>query len=337
MLCAAYLIVAEIPIYTGIHCPGITGYWRAMLEDMVYGRAYKPYVKRQLVPLVVRGSMMLMPDEFIERSKQKFADSQLAKQLNWPVEFAPEFMLSLLIMYGSLIGFLLVLRYFLLLFFTMSSGLSHLIVLIVGLALPVTFRGQVAIYDFSQLLLFTTALVLLFRKRWVLFYPVYVFACINKETSILIPAVFACWLGWKVLRNPYLWHLLSQILIGGAIVLALSLVFKNNPGVDTEWHLQRNLHMPFGVLGWFHIMVLSVAIIMCLWRWSESPLLLRRGLVATLPVLLCAALFWADIEELRDYYEALPFTVGLFLVTVGQQLGIRQRVYYDVKEDVQMS
>lgn len=324
-----YLIAAEIPLYTGLNHPGITGYKRAMLEDMVYGQAYKPYVKRQLVPLIVRAGKGIMPSVLEEKFKKKFANSELAKRLNWPIEYASEFLLSLVIMYGSLIGFLLVFRCFLLLFFTMPSGLSHLLVLTVGIGLPVTFRGQVAIYDFSQLLLFTAALVLLFQRRWVLFYPTYILACINKETSILIPMVFACWLGVRVLRRPEVWHLLCQILVGSGICLTISLIFHNNPGVDTEWHLHRNITMPFGLVGWFRIVVLVVAVIFCLWRLHESPCFLRRGFVATLPVLLCAAFFWADIEELRDYYEALPFIVGLALVTVSRQLGISPRASLD--------
>jgi hypothetical protein len=169
VLCVGYLVSGAIPLTIGVIRPGITGYERAMLEDMVYGRAYRPFVKRQLVPLMVRAGKGQMPTALEEWLKNKFAGSSVVARLDWPTEYAVEFVLTLLVMYGSLIGFLIVLRFFLLCFLNISYVLSHVVVLAVGIGLPVTFAGQLYIYDFTQLLLFTASVLLLFRERWSLF------------------------------------------------------------------------------------------------------------------------------------------------------------------------
>jgi len=333
VLCVPYLVAGYIALHTAIRHPGITGWHKAMLEDYIYGRCYKPWVKRQLVPLVVRGGKFMMPGSVEGKLKQKFLHSKTAIDLGWPAEYGPEFTLVLLIMYFSLVGFLMALRYFLLLFFEMSSALSHLLVITVGLVLPVTYRGGVGAYDFPQLMLFTTALVLLLKRGWAWFYPVYILACINKETSILIPLVFASWMGLRVLRRPYIWHLLFQMMIGVGIALVLSTVFKDNPGVDMEWHVHRNLSMPFGVLCWFRFSLLIFIIGLCLWGLSEAPAFLRRGFVVTMSVLLVATFIGGDIEELRDYYEALPFIVGMIVSLLAPGLRVSKRFFEHANAD----
>lgn len=266
-----------------------------------------------------------MPDTTKTWLRSKFSQSKLVNRLGWASEYAPEFLLTLLIMYGSLVGFLIVLRLFLLAFLSMSSGLSHLAVLAVGIGLPITLVGKMYIYDFSQLLLFTAGLILLFQQRWHWFYPIYALACINKETSILLPVVLFCWLGLKALRPPYRWHLLSQALIGFGICYVIGYIFQNNPGGTLEWHLHRNISMSISTLGKFRVVVLIFAITLSLWKFSRAPLFLRRGLAATLPVLMCTAFFFGYFDELRNYYEALPFIIGLILLTIGGRIGIRPR------------
>lgn len=322
MLCTAYLGVAAVPIAIGIVRPGITGYERAMVEDLVYGRAYRPFVNRQLVPLIVRGSSQLIPDKARIWLQDKFLGSKLANQLGWTPRYAPEIFLVLIVMYASLVGFLFVLRRFLLCFLDLPPGLDHLTVLAVCVGLPVTFAGQMYVYDFTQLLLFTATLILLFKQRWCWLYPMYTLVCINKETGMLIPVVLLVWLGAKALRPPYLWHLLGQILIGLSIYLVIGYVFRNNPGGSFEWHLHRNITMSVTILGKFRLVVLVVAVIISLWKFPHAPVFLRRGLIATLPVLLCATFFFGYLDELRDYYEALPFVIGLTLLAMGSKMKV---------------
>jgi len=320
LLCTAYGAAALVPLAVGAVRPGITGYPRAMLEDAVYGRAYRPFVKRQLVPLMVRGGAALTPENVTESMSRAFAGSKLVRRLGWPSAYAAEFVLAVVLMYAGMLAFLVTLRVFLHACLDLPAWLGHAAVLAVGVGLPVTFAGRVYLYDFWQLFLFTAALVCMVRGRWWLFYPTFVLACLNKETSLLLPVVMAAWMGGYVLRRRHLIHLCVQLLAGGAVVLTLSWAFRDNPGAGLEWHFGRNLSMPFTMLAWLRLAVLAAAVVLSLMSIRRAPTLLARGFVATLPVLVVGALFFGYVDELRDYYEALPFVVALVLLTVaGEQ------------------
>lgn len=323
LLCGVYVVVALVPLAVGVVRPGITGYPRAMFEDAVYGRAYQPFVKRQLVPLMVRGAATLVPEGVSESMSRTFAGSKLVQRLGWPPAYATEFVLSLVLMYAGMLAFLVVLRAFLHACLDLPTWLGHTATLVVGVALPVTFAGQLYLYDFWQLFLFTAGLLCMVRGRWWLYYPTFVLACLNKETSLLLPVVMAVWMGRQVVAGRQLVHLLAQLLAGGGVVLALAWAFRDNPGAGLEWHFGRNLSMPFTMLAWLRLTVLAAAVALSLASIRRAPTFLARGWVATMPVLVIAALFFGYIDELRDYYEALPFVVALVLLTAGRSLGIQ--------------
>lgn len=325
VIAAGYLAAGAVPLAVAVVRPGITGYHRALLQDMVHGRAHEPFVKRQLVPQLVRIGLACTPESVDERLREIFGDSRLVARLRWPPAYAPEFVITLLIMYASTVAFLGVLRRLLLACLEMPRWPAHAAVLAVGVCLPVCYAGQVYIYDYTQLLLFTLGLLLMLRGRWWVYYPVYALACLNKETSILLPVVLAAWKGRAALRPPYLLSLAAQGAIGVGICAALSAIYRGNPGGATEWHLMRNVTFSFSALGWVRIGVLLIGIVLAGWRFREAPVFLRRGLLATLPLLLAATLPFGYIDELRDYYEAVPFAVGLGVLTLGWRFGVRAR------------
>jgi hypothetical protein len=315
----AYLILAAIPVSVAVFRPGITGYYRAELEDMVYGRAYRPFVQRALVPLIVRNCTLVVPHSAKSFLQDKFNASQTIKKFQWNPEYAAEYLITMAIMYMSFIAFLLILRNFILCFLGLSASASHLAVFFIAILLPATFVYKVYIYDFPQLLLFTSCLLLLYKQSWLPFYPVYVLGCINKETTVLVPLVFLFWMGTKSLKGSVLLHFLVQLVIGIAVYLVISHIFRNNPGGGTEWHLVRNLTKPFvlGGFGKLRLLLFLLAVILPVWKLKQSPLFLKRSLLAIFPLLICLTVFFGQIDELRDYYEALPVVYTLSLAAIG--------------------
>jgi hypothetical protein len=319
ILSLAYLIFAAIPVSIAVFRPGITGYYRAELEDIVYGKAYKPYVQRVLVPLIVRNCALAVPASAKSFLQDKFNASQIIKKLQWNPEYAAEYLITVLIMYLSFIAFLLILRAFILSFLDLSASVSHLAVFFIAVLLPATFVYKVYIYDFPQMLLFTGCLLLLYKQNWLLFYPVYILGCINKEITILVPFVFLFWMGTKALKGSALLHFLVQLLIGITIYLAISHIFQNNPGGGTEWHLIRNLTKPFvlGGFGKLRLLIFLLAVILPLWKLKQAPLFLKRSLLTIFPPLICLTLFFGQMDEVRVYYEALPIVYTLSLAAIG--------------------
>ena len=230
LLIAAYLLAGAAPLAIGVLRPGITGYERSQLEDMVYGQAFRPFVKRQLVPLIVRTGMAVMPDSVDAVLQEVFVGFGVVNYLRWPSAYASEYVLTLMIMYASMVGFLVLLRRLLTRSLAISPGIAHAVTLSVAVGLPVCYAGQVYMYDYSQLLLFTGGILYMMKGRWGIYYPILALACLNKETSILLPVVFACWKGRELLQRVNLIHFAAQAAVAVSICAALAWMYRYKPG-----------------------------------------------------------------------------------------------------------
>lgn len=318
-LSMTYLFFAAIPVSMAIFHPGITGYERANLEDMVYGRAYRPFVQRTLVPLIVRNCTFVVPHSAKSFLQDKFNASQIVKKIQWNPQYAVEHLITAAVMYLSFLAFLLILRSFILNFLDLSAKASHLAVFFIAVLLPPTFAYKVYIYDFPQMLLFTGCLLLLYKQNWKLFYPLYVLGCINKEMTILIPLAFLFWMGTKSLKGSALLHFLIQLIVGVSIYLAINHIFRSNPGGATEWHLVRNLTKPFilGGFGKLRLLLFLLSVVLPIWQFKKAPLFLKASLLAIYPALICLTVLFGQMDEVRVYYEALPVVYTFALSAIG--------------------
>ena len=321
----ALLVAAVWPLAVGVVRPGVTGYGPAMLPDMIHGRAYQPFVKRQLVPLVVRAGLAITPRAVDDRLREVFARSALVRRLHWPAQDAPEFVLTLLVMYLSLLGFFVVLRSLLRTILVISPGEAFAVTLMLAMVLPITYAGKLYIYDYTQLLLFTAGLLCMIRRQWGCYYPLFVLACINKETSILLAAVFAVWQGRQILTRANLGHFIAQFCLGLAVCGWIAWIYQANPGTAAEWHLHRNLAPPVTHLAQIRLAFLGAGVLLAVWSIRQAPPAIGRGFLVTLVPLVIATLFFGFIDELRDYYEALPLGLCLVLLTIGRRWGVRPR------------
>ena len=99
-------LVAGIVVSVSIVDPGINGYDRAMFPDMVFGKAYKPYVYRTLVPSTIRVLQAIVPQSvrssLAEVVKQKTEIVELFEQLGWETGFIIEYGLVVIILFVSL-------------------------------------------------------------------------------------------------------------------------------------------------------------------------------------------------------------------------------------------
>lgn len=325
LLVMGYLIAGAIPLTVGVVRPGITGWKPALIEDLIYGRAARPYVKRQLIPTMVRGVIAVTPATVRLELRNLFAGSSLIQRLQWPVDYAAEISVTLAIMYGCLVGGLVAVRRFMMTFLTITSSQAHFVTLAVACLLPLSLSGKMYFYDWGVLLLFTTALILMFQRRWSWYYPVFVLACFNKETSILLPVILAGWQGRQLFRGSMFIHVVIQTVIAVAIASIVAYLLRNTPGGDTEWHLERNLAFQLSPLAYFRLVLMAMGITLALWNIREAPAFLQRGYGITLAVLLGTMLFIGYIDELRDMYEILGFTLVLTLHTLGKRWGIHMK------------
>jgi hypothetical protein len=287
---ALSLAVTAWIVYVG---EGIDAYHRSRLVDMVHGTAYRPYVYRVLVPGVARLGASLWPGH-----------SEAAH--------AADYVLVVGVMAASLVGFAFAVRALSRTVFSASPAVHGSIALIAVACLPLTFGPfSRQIYDFSTLCLFTWCLVLMARQQWAAFAAVFILACLNKESSILLPLVFlfVTLRAENRLTNANIAALfIYQIVVFALVRTAVVYAFGDNPGDTVEMHLydhnQYVLLHP-GEMSKRLILLLAVAIAGT-WRWQQKPLFLRRAFLALAPALVVMGVTVGMVDEIRAYYEIYP-------------------------------
>lgn len=321
-LCAV-IILSTLVFGIFLYRPGISGYDRALFGDMVYGRAYKPYVYRVLLPGAVWGITSAIPDQTKARLGESLGQTavmdNLVKILDWDRAYLIEYLIGVVLMYLSLWGFIWALRYLLDAVYHVSDKIRDVFTLLVLAGLPQLFRYHNYPYDFPTLFLFTLGLGLMVRRRWRWFIPLYVLACLNKETTILLTLVFAIHFRHRedIGRARFSDLLTAQLVIFVVIKAALALVFRDNPGRFVALDVPRHNLELFGayplatVFGWCGLVLLLF------YRWGEKPALLRHALWIVVP-LVVLTFFLGYLDELRDYYEAYPIVALLLLHSVSK-------------------
>lgn len=321
------LILAALVFYIFLRDPGINDYYRAMFADMVYGRAYKPFVARVLLPAATRLITSTIPDRARSSLCSWAASNSFVQRVfekrKWELEYFVEYCIAAVLMYASLVGFVFAFRHCFRGVYDAPGRFLDAITLIALLSLPVCFRYYSYLYDFPVLLLFTLGLGLMVRSKWSLYLIVFLFAVINKETAILLSFVFVIHhLSDRRMPRLFFWRLLAiQMAIFVAVRAVISFVFRNNPGTFLEFHLfDHNIRLlrPYPlatVLSWF------IVVFFVFYRWNEKPLFLRYAIWIAVP-LVGMTVFFGFLDELRGYYELYPIVILLFAHTLAVILEI---------------
>jgi hypothetical protein len=306
--------------------PGINHYHPSKFEDMVYGKAWKPFVYRTLLPTTVRVISAPVP-QVIRTSLSEMVDEneslkKLFEKLKWEKELFVEYSFAMILMFLSLWGFAIAVRYLFALFYDTSTLLANLVSMLALLGLPTMFQYTSFLYDFPSLLLYTLGLIFLYKQDWKKFLILYPVACLNKETTILLTFIFFIYFHPR-LRADYFYKLLFiQLTIFAVIKVFLFVIFKSNPGTFVEFHLvDHNLGLLTGYDLPLAFTVLGL-IMLIYYKWKEKPLFLRTTLWALLP-LLFLTLFLGYLDELRDYYEVYPSVIILISHSIAQVMGLK--------------
>ena len=84
---------------------GFDGLWASRFPDMVYGKAYRPWVYRTLLPSAVRGISSLLPNSLKEYGKDIGSELGVVEKLGWDADFFPDYIIALILMFFCLVGF----------------------------------------------------------------------------------------------------------------------------------------------------------------------------------------------------------------------------------------
>jgi len=161
------LLFAAIILSIFVQVPGINGYPRAMFVDVVYGKAYRPYVYRTLLPTTVRLLTAVIPSKTRISLNQSIGENQIVHRIFtgrvWEKEYLIEYGIALMLMYLSLLGFIFSLKYFFAGVFNAPDIFKDTVFLIALICLPLFFKYYSYLCDLPTLFLFTLGLGLMVR------------------------------------------------------------------------------------------------------------------------------------------------------------------------------
>jgi len=318
-------LIAGCVLIMFVISPGINDNKPSMFDDMIYGKASKPFVYRVLLPATVRILSAPVPQTLRNNIANKIEDNislnKLFKKLKWEKELAVEYSFALLMMFISLWGFSFAVRYLFLLFYNTSSWFADSISLLALLGLPTMFQYTSFIYDFPLLLLYTLGLIFLYKQDWIKFLIIFLIGCVNKETTVLLTLVFYIYYKSNLKKELFNKLLIAQIAIFILVKGSLYLIFINNPGNFIEFHLiDHNLRLLTG----FDLTLAAAflgLILLVFYAWNEKPKFLKTSLSMFIPLIILT-LFLGFLDELRDYYEVYPAVIIFMAHSIARILDV---------------
>ena len=284
-------------------------YYRAPLESLVQGVAVKPFQFRVLIPWMVKITDALL---------QKVGFVVSARNLFKVFEIISTFWL------------IVVCRYYLSLFF--KGPILYVLPFTLLLVLPFNFiigccgaSDAIFPYDIPSILFLFVGLTLIYKRNWVLFYPIFLIATLNKESTFLLTLAFLFTALGKRPAKAIAPHVLTQFVLWFGIKLWLSHLYAHNPGAAFEYHLRANLEDIITgisarpkdlIIGIFSSMGFSWLVPVLFYHRIRDDFIQRTLWVAVPYVagLMCVAV----IIEVRDYGDLIPMTLPATLLIVRQ-------------------
>lgn len=284
---------------------------RATLYSLIEGNADIPFQYRALVPWIVG---------FLYRLNLPFLDSPI--RLFQIVEFLSVFFL--IIAFRSYISL-----------FIKNDIIASLFSFSMVFILPFNYifysRNCGALYypsDIPSILFFTIGLILIYRKNLLIYYPLFIIATFNRETTIFLTLIY---LFTSIERNkiiPVLSHCFFQAVIWLLIKKYLAVLYADNQGpglfLDTFFMNLSIIANPAKVgLIASSFGFIWIAVIFYLKLITDK--FIKRSLLVVVPFLFGMFIVGA-ITELRIYGELTPVILSAFLLI------IKNLLHFDISE-----
>ncbi len=170
--------------------------------------------------------------------------------------------------------------------------------------------------DIPSVLFFTLGMILIYKRKWLFYYPLFIVATLNRETTCFLTILLLLvWIG-RIPTSEIFRHCYLQFIIWVGIKLGLYWLYLNNPGKGLfEGHLITNLkflanpeHYPFlaSIFGFTWIPVAAC------YKRIKAPFV-KRSLYLVIPFIL-PMIYVGNIYELRIYGELSPIILTACLL-----------------------
>ena len=297
------------------------------------GKANKPFVYRTLIAQVSNVITMATPvsvqkkvsDHALQLISKKsfkklFPPRHRVKKTMYETHNVYRTVVVVIIIYGFLLLYAGCVGVMARELFPKTNGFSYFAPFFALLILLPFIDRNAHYYDFSTLGFTALLLLLLHRKKWVAYILCYTLACFNRETPILITALFFVHYRHALPLRLFIQLMLYQLILWGGSCLYLRELFEEN----RSW---RYPNIPY-VLSWelsrfnmFKLLQLVVIWLLITLRWNEMPRILKH-VGWFLPLMIVLYLTKGMYKEYRVLYEAFPLVAlvtGYSLYTLGDR------------------
>ncbi|MDX2072815.1 MAG: hypothetical protein SFX19_00440 [Alphaproteobacteria bacterium] len=304
-------------------------------EEMVDGTARKPFVYRQLVPIIVRALDQITPDavreggnQWVEGLKYRKNYKELQQTMPWFFNTFPDKATHYIRLLGSLIIFGFWVGYMAGIFALARAVMpsTPAVAFIAPLFATVAFSSfgyqWQYIYDIPCLCLSTACFYFLYTGRLRLYFLAFFLACLNKETAIFSVIFFSIWCWDKMDDRKFglLWG--AQCIIYCVVKVSISIYFMANDGSFLE--INPGLMLKRDLLAQANIH--KVALVAVLWflfthHWQDKPEFLKKTLWL-LPLFYAAYFFAGFPGEYRVFFDLHAPLILLALHTLVVATGV---------------
>lgn len=161
--------------------------------------------------------------------------------------------------------------------------------------------------DLAALFFLTAGLVLIYRKKWLYFYALYILAVFNRETAIYLTLAMIVTAGGRMKAKQVILHTLAQLCLWTSIKYLLLVVYSD--GMDglyldsLTWNLkyfEDLVTLKNGAIFW--VTLFGLIWIPGLTRWKTQPVFVRRLFYVLIPAF--GAMFFAgQVMETRVFTD----------------------------------
>jgi hypothetical protein len=297
---------------------------------MLDGSADRPYVHRQLVPIIANYAAGLVSPEAQPAFVERYLDPYRLKQLYfekskyhmkqtvevWSPGYAIKYHIVYLILFLSLLGTLYCLRALIPYVCPRENPLTPFVPVLFILLLPLSFMHGSYYYDFVELLFLSLLLLTAIKGYyawWLLFLPL---AVLNKESNILVPFLYVV----IMVGNSSKWR--SRLFIVFSFILSMGIYYfikhkySLNPGGTVMWQLRKNIDFWLNPETYFlwhdfyapmilfprglNIILLAVLASLLFWQWGEKPLFAKRLFVVAMLINIPLFILFCWQDEMRN-------------------------------------
>ena len=302
---------------------------RASIEQMYDGDAHKPFVYRQLLPIVTKHIVAVLPDKArsnLEKSKsieEEYAVAHISDKYH-----AEYVILYTLCYLAFLISILMMSNILSETIGSKLAGISAAMIFAILFPLFETRGGY--FYDFFELMFFTFTVHFALRGKWLILLLTIPIATLNKESFLFFVPLLYPFLKNNISQKNSSFIIALGIILSSSVYLWIRSQYTGNMGGTVEFHLMEHLRDLFdwhsyfktevnygfktGARMWFLYVIMVAYIIRKTWRklpieWLKHA---KMALVVQLP-LYCLFCMPGELRNLSMLYMTFCVMLAIYI------------------------